>query len=126
MPALSDPNGKLPSFLPSFLHSFIPTFLPSFHPSFITPPPPSVSTSECVQGGIECNEMINEGIDGLLHNWQLKYNMILWGGGFIEQDFETDRVVGYVSKDPVQEIAGTGRVPGTNIVGDMQGTNIAG
>jgi hypothetical protein len=31
-----------------------------------------------VRGGVQCNELINEGIDGLLHDWQLKFNMISW------------------------------------------------
>jgi len=26
-----------------------------------------------VKGGVECNEMINEGIDSLLHNWQVQF-----------------------------------------------------
>jgi len=37
-----------------------------------------------IKGGIECNEMVNEGIDRLLHDWQLKFNMIGWSGGFIQ------------------------------------------
>lgn len=37
-----------------------------------------------IKGGIESNEMVNEGIDRLLHDWQLKFNMIGWSGGFIQ------------------------------------------
>ncbi len=33
--------------------------------------------------GITCNEKIDGGIDTLLHDWQLKFMMIGWSGGFI-------------------------------------------
>ena len=48
---------------------------------------------------MECNELINEGIDALLHDWQLKFNMIGWSGGFL-QPGEGDEVVGFVARDP--------------------------
>lgn len=49
-----------------------------------------------LKGGIECNELIDGGIDSLMHNWQLKFLMIGWSGGFLqtgteqEEEFETD------------------------------------
>mmetsp|Transcript_5442 Transcript_5442/g.7074 ORF Transcript_5442/g.7074 Transcript_5442/m.7074 type:complete len:797 (-) Transcript_5442:209-2599(-) len=55
-----------------------------------------------IKGGIESNEMVNEGIDQLLHNWQLKFNMIGWSGGFI-QNGENDEVIGFVAQDPPGE-----------------------
>jgi hypothetical protein len=33
--------------------------------------------------GIECNEKLDGGVDKLLLEWQLKYNMIGWSGGFM-------------------------------------------
>ena len=48
-----------------------------------------------LKGGIECNEIIDGGIDTLMHNWQLRFLMIGWSGGFLQTDaepeeFETD------------------------------------
>jgi len=53
--------------------------------------------------GIECNEAINGGLDGLLHNWQLKFNMIGWSGGFLQDlpgnaDYDV-----FVPRDPPGE-----------------------
>ena len=39
-----------------------------------------------------CNELINEGIDSLLHEWQLKFMMIGWSGGFLSQKLDPDQV----------------------------------
>ena len=40
-----------------------------------------------VKGGVEANEMINEGLDSMLHEWQLKFNMIGWSGGFLQVQY---------------------------------------
>jgi len=44
-----------------------------------------VSLVVVINAGITCNEMIDGGIDALLHDWQLKFLMIGWSGGFLSE-----------------------------------------
>jgi len=38
-----------------------------------------------ISGGINCNNLIDGGIDTLLHSWQLKFLMVGWSGGFLQE-----------------------------------------
>jgi len=42
-----------------------------------------VSLSYVISAGLTCNDMIDGGIDSLLHEWQLRFLMIGWSGGFL-------------------------------------------
>ena len=53
--------------------------------------------------GVQCNEMINDGVDKLLHDWQLKFNMIGWSGGFISDLSASNDMDVYVPRDPPGE-----------------------
>lgn len=62
-----------------------------------------------ISGGINCNNLIDGGIDSLLHSWQLKFMMVGWSGGFLQEhngDVEVDdevdvqEIMAFVSKDP--------------------------
>ena len=61
----------------------------------------ALSLTIIVLGGIECNAMVNEGIDGLLRQWQLRYRMIGWAGGFTM--LKDKRVVAFCARDPPGE-----------------------
>mmetsp|Transcript_69159 Transcript_69159/g.135956 ORF Transcript_69159/g.135956 Transcript_69159/m.135956 type:complete len:616 (+) Transcript_69159:501-2348(+) len=57
-----------------------------------------------IMEGIKCNELMNEGVDSLLHNWQLKFTMIGWSGGFIGDATDGgDHFDVFVPKDPEGE-----------------------
>ena len=55
-----------------------------------------------IKGGMESNELINEGIDAMLHDWQLRFNMINWLGCFIVVDGD-GKTINYVARDPPGE-----------------------
>jgi len=44
-----------------------------------------------IMDGLACNEMIDGGIDTLLHDWQLKFLMIGWSGGFLSAASDDDK-----------------------------------
>lgn len=55
-----------------------------------------------IKGGIECNDAINDGIDSLLLEWQLRFNTISWSSGFTKID-NNGKAVGFVVRDPPGE-----------------------
>lgn len=81
---LFDPDSCLPLWCPLFLAA------------------QAVALFLIIKGGVEVNEMINEGLDSVLHEWQLKFNMIGWSGGFLQAG-EGDEVIGFVTRDPPGE-----------------------
>jgi hypothetical protein len=82
---LFDPSSCLPLWCPLFLAA------------------QSLALFLVVRGGVEANEMINEGLDQMLHEWQLKFNMIGWSGGFMQESEDGEEVVGFMTKDPPGE-----------------------
>ena len=57
-----------------------------------------------IKKAISCNELTNEEIDSMLHEWQLKFNMIGWSGGFIAPSDDGGFDV-FIPNDPIGERA---------------------
>lgn len=61
----------------------------------------SIGLGYVIMSGIDCNDLINFGLNSFLHNWQLKFNMIGWSGGFLVEDGADYKA--YVTREPDYE-----------------------